>query len=80
MDWNLFKKLLNFFKPEPQSYQGTTARKLKGNAAPKGMIYCIVRYKKYVAWQLVRMKGLTENAKADIFASLFQRIKRQYKV
>lgn len=72
--WNPFKKT------EPQSYQGTTVRTLKDNKAPKGMIYCVVRYKKYVSWQLVRMQGLTETIKADIFAELFQRIKKEYKV
>ncbi len=74
-------KIFNLFKkPEAQSYQATTSRVHKGSIAPPGKIYCIVRYQKYVAWGLVASGGLTENAKAEIFAKLFDRIKKTYNV
>lgn len=73
--WNPFAK-----PKEAQAYQATTTRVMKGKIAPQGKIYCVVRYKKYVSWGLVQSAGLTENMKADIYARLFQRIKKEYGV
>jgi hypothetical protein len=73
-----------FKAPTPQVYEAKSTRVNKGQIAPKGKIFLIVKYKHskgyYTSWALAYTQDLTEAKKQDLYNLLFQNIKKKYSV